>query len=330
VDLSWLDENLTERDAAAVVAVQEAARAVDCPHRPSPDVSSLRAGLRHGWDGDPPTAGLARDGAGRPLGIVDILLPRWDNTHLAWAEVTVDPSARRQGVGRRLFEAALDRVRDAGRTLLIGDAYENAASAGFAKAMGLDQASQQVERAQSLWTLDRARLDREFAAAEPHASDYELVRLPCPVPAELAAGVVAMTAAINDAPTDALDVEDEVFSPDRLRAFEASTEAHGRRLYRVAARHRASGDFGGHTLVGIDGEHPWRGNQFDTSVLRAHRGHRLGTLLKIEMLRWLGECEPQLRTLTTWNAASNAHMIRVNELLGYEVVGKAIGWQRHL
>ncbi len=37
------------------------------------------------------------------------------------------------------------------------------------------------------------------------------------------------------------------------------------------------------------------------------------------MVAWLAEVEPQLAELTTWNAASNAHMIEVNELLGYRV-----------
>jgi hypothetical protein len=40
--------------------------------------------------------------------------------------------------------------------------------------------------------------------------------------------------------------------------------------------------------------------------------------------------EPQLRTIDTGNAASNAYMIRVNEALGYEVVGRIIEGQRRL
>jgi len=58
--------------------------------------------------------------------------------------------------------------------------------------------------------------------------------------------------------------------------------------------------------------------------------HRLGLLLKIEMLRWLGDIEPQLRVLDTWNAATNAHMIGVNEQLGYRVVREGLEWQKHL
>ena len=77
-------------------------------------------------------------------------------------------------------------------------------------------------------------------------------------------------------------------------------------------------------------DHPGFGGQYDTSVVRAHRGHRLGLLLKIEMLRWLGDAEPQLRVLDTWNAATNSHMIAVNERLGYSVIGEGLEWQKHL
>jgi hypothetical protein len=125
-------------------------------------------------------------------------------------------------------------------------------------------------------------------------------------------------------------VEDEVFSPERIRAFEAAQAAHGRRMYQLVARHRETGVLAGHTVVGVESDRPWFGSQFDTSVLRAHRGHRLGLLLKIGMLRWLAEAEPQLRLVETWNAASNDHMIAVNEILGYQVVATATAFQGHL
>ena len=48
------------------------------------------------------------------------------------------------------------------------------------------------------------------------------------------------------------------------------------------------------------------------------------------MMRWLREVEPDLRTITTNNAASNAHMIAVNERLGYRVLGRSMEFQRDL
>ena len=62
----------------------------------------------------------------------------------------------------------------------------------------------------------------------------------------------------------------------------------------------------------------------------AHRGHRLGLLLKSDMLRWLAEVEPALETIDTWNQESNDFMISVNERLGYEVLGRELQFQRDI
>ena len=77
----------------------------------------------------------------------------------------------------------------------------------------------------------------------------------------------------------------------------------------------------------VDAETPAWGEQADTSVVRAHRGHRLGLLLKADMLRWLADKEPQLETLDTWNAESNDHMVGVNQRLGYRVMGRELQFQ---
>ena len=66
----------------------------------------------------------------------------------------------------------------------------------------------------------------------------------------------------------------------------------------------------------------------DTSVARSPRGHRLGRLHKAEMVLWLAEEEPKMTSVDTWNAESNAHMIAVNVLLGYRVMGRKIQFQR--
>ncbi|HEY9377135.1 MAG TPA: GNAT family N-acetyltransferase [Jiangellaceae bacterium] len=332
MQLTWLDpEHLDDRDVAGAVALHEAARLVDSPHQlVGPTLFSYGTFLRQGWDGNPPIAALAQDDKGRVVGVLQVMFPRWDNTHLGSVEVTVDPLARRQGIGRKLFEAGVDRVRSKGRRLVLADCWADSPGVAFAEAMGLERAAVGVQRRQDLHVLDWPRLDAEYAAAESRASGYELVRLAGPTPEDMLPDVATMVAAINDAPFDDLDIEDEVFTPERVRKFETAQLAAKMRIYRVMARERETGSLGGHTMVGVDAEHPGYASQYDTSVLRAHRGHRLGRFLKIAMLQWLADEEPQLRMLDTWNAASNAHMIEVNEVLGYQVVATGIEWQLHL
>jgi hypothetical protein len=129
---------------------------------------------------------------------------------------------------------------------------------------------------------------------------------------------------------DDLEIEDEAYPPDRIRAYEAAQLASGFRFHRMIARHRATGELAGHTVVVVDTERPELGEQHDTSVVRDHRGHRLGALLKAGMVLHLAEVEPQLRTVDTWNAESNGHMIGVNELLGYRVMGRGLQYQRRI
>lgn len=331
MDISWLDGAQPDRrDLDGAVAVLHAANAVDHPQFPPMTTARFRARLRHGGDGDPPEVAVTREG-GRVVGVLRLSLPRWDNTHLSGIQVVIDPGARRRGLGRELFTAGVARAGAQKRRVV--SAWTLAQTSGgvdFLKSMGLDAAATEVLRRLDVLGVDWSGLDRLFAEASPHAADYELVRLPGPVPAELLPAVAALTEAINDAPFEDLAMELEAFPSERIRAFEASVAAHGERLYRVVARHRTTGELAGHTVVTVDRERPGYAGQGDTSVVRAHRGHRLGLLLKVDMLRWLREQEPQVRVIDTGNNGTNAPMIRINEQLGYRVVDKIIQYQRRL
>jgi GNAT superfamily N-acetyltransferase len=302
-----------------LVAVTNAVRAADSPWVHPLTEHECWGELRHGWDGEPAVAVLATvDGADVAAGRYET--STYDNLHLAWLEVEVAPAFRRRGHGSALLEHLVGRARDEGRTSVGLAGYDLPAARAFAGRHGFTQGSVEVHR--------RLHVDGPPALAQPDAAAYELVRWPVRTPPAELAAIAAMTAAINDAPTDDLDVEDELFPPERIAAYEHAWAARGSRMYRVVARHRASGELAGQSVVVVDGERPELAEQHDTSVLAAHRGHRLGMVLKLEVMRWLAEAEPQVREIDTWNAESNDHMIGVNEELGYRVLGRAVDYQR--
>ena len=68
------------------------------------------------------------------------------------------------------------------------------------------------------------------------------------------------------------------------RATDRRVRLQGMRAYTVAARHDASGELGGLTVVEVGSERPEWAFQALTAVARAHRGHRLGLRLKLAML----------------------------------------------
>jgi GNAT superfamily N-acetyltransferase len=322
----------TPDDGDAVLAsleVRNTAAAVDAPWRWPELPAPYTALLRHGWDGEPERPYLATVD-GRVVGAASLELTERDNTHLAWLGLTVLPECRRRGYGTQLFEAMVAEAREAGRRSVGADGWDNEGVLAFARKVGLERRSQALQRRQHLAELAPGLVQRLYDGAAAASPDYELVRLPGRTPAGMVDAMVELVSAINDAPTDDLDVEDEVSTPERLRAYEDGMLARGGRVYRLVARHRKTGALGGHTVVHVEGERPHVGHQHDTAVARAHRGHRLGLRLKAGMVLWLAEAEPQVRILDTWNAESNGHMISVNEALGYRVMGRQIQFQKAL
>ncbi|WP_426246360.1 GNAT family N-acetyltransferase [Nocardioides sp. LHG3406-4] len=314
---------------AELVRITNAARLVDAPFEPEATPYSMEMGIRHGWDGEPGLHLLAVTADG-PVGFVLVNTTEYDNPDLAWLGLLVDPAVRRHGHGSAILEAVLDVCREMDRLNVTAEGWYDDGVHAFATAHGFRRVMVSARRRQDLAALPDGLAEELYAEALPHAGDYELMRIHGRTPDDLIERLATATAAINDAPLDDLDVEDDEFPPERIRAYEEAQLARGPGFYRIVALHRDSGEVAGHTVVAVDPEQPTHGEQHDTSVVTAHRGHRLGQLLKADMVRWLREVEPQLGHVDTWNAASNGHMIGVNERLGYRLLAQGSLYQRRL
>jgi GNAT superfamily N-acetyltransferase len=305
----------------AVACIEEAARQVDDPEA-FPVIPEMRAGqMRYGWDLDPEEPYLyVPEDATDPVGVLVLDMPTRDNLHLVWAQITVHPEHRRRGHGSVIMNEALRKAQEAGRSIVwVGTAEDDQGARKFIENFGFSYASHDARRRQVLAEVNHAELQRLWADAQVAASDYSLERLQPPVSDQVLGELVEVTAAINDAPMGDLTYEDEKFDVQRLRDLETALLGRGECAYRVIARHRETGEVGGHTVVMVHPLRPEVGGQGDTAVARHHRGHRLGLLLKIDMMRWLEDAEPQLKIIETWNNADNKFMINVNEALGYRL-----------
>jgi GNAT superfamily N-acetyltransferase len=325
IEVAWTDGDAVRR----LVEATNAARRLDSPWLHPLTEHECIGELRHGWDGEPAKAFLATV-EGVDVGTGRYETSSYDNLHLAWCEVEIVPELRRVGNGAALLARLVDRARSEGRTSVGVAGWDAEGPQAFAARHGFDPRSVEVHRRQYVVDVDWTVADGLYEDSLEHASAYELVRWEPVTPDGELAALAELTATINDAPTDDLDIEDEAFPPERVAAYEHAWAARGHRLYRVVAKHRETGQLAGQSVVVVDGERPDLAEQHDTSVVAAHRGHGLGLLLKLEMLRWLAEDEPQLREIDTWNAESNDHMIRVNELLGYRVLGRVLDFQRSI
>ena len=175
--------------------------------------------------------------------------------------MVIRPDARRRGFGTAAYEELVGAGRRDGPDQARQVGWDHERTRGFAAARGWEQKSIAVNRRQHLRELEPGLAERLYDEAVAHAGDYELARIEAARPAELLEALAVATAAINDAPLDDLDIEDEVFTADRVAAYENTQIASGHRFYRVIARHRGSGDIAGLTVVTVDSETPRRASR---------------------------------------------------------------------
>jgi GNAT superfamily N-acetyltransferase len=201
------------------VDLANAVNRADAPWETEVPVLRAEARFRVGWDGEPSTPYLARvDGV--VVGGCAISVSNYDNLHLAWVAVIVHPDHRRQGYGSAILAFVEDEVRRMGRTSIGIDGWDCEATRGFTAKHGYDKKHQAIARRQYLAEIDRAELDKHYDEALAAATDYVLERQMLPTPEAELDEIAEMAAAINDAPTDDLDIEDEVFSAERMKAYE--------------------------------------------------------------------------------------------------------------
>lgn len=282
------------------------------------------------------TVGLAAVDSGSTVGAARVRVPLHDNLHLVLATVDLHPGHRRCGVGSALLAEVERRTREFGRSTVVLEHNEPARLAGrspgraFARRHGY-AAAQVEERRELALPPDEDRLTALEAACLPYAAGYRLVGWRDRCPDELVDDRALLARRIStDAPRGELQIEEEQWDGARVRANEAMLRAQDRTFLAAGAVHEASGRLVAVTEIGIPLGVPELAYQWDTLVLREHRGHRLGTLVKIANLRALATASPPSRCVATWNATTNAPMIAVNDALGCEVVGTLVEWQKHL
>jgi hypothetical protein len=179
-----------------------------------------------------------------------------------------------------------------------------------------------VRRVQDLRKVQDGAVARLRETAAQAAAGYSLVRWVGVTPEGFLGRMAALQNAMNDAPHPD-GVEPHAWDARQVRErLDAWIASSARRRYSVAAVHDATGEMAALTAVSVDPDMPEWGRQWVTTVTRPHRGHRLGLLVKTGMISWLAEAEPRVERIVTWNAASNQHMIGINESLGYEVAGR--------
>jgi len=179
--------------------------------------------------------------------------------------------------------------------------------------------------------LDVAELERRLAEARARTGEGYVIREWTGTTPESFRDDMAVlyTRMSTDAPQGALDAPEDVWTGDRVAEHEERTNADGTVLLTVAAE-GADGRLAGFTQLSVPPTASAPVEQRDTLVLREHRGHALGMLLKLANLAQLERTRPGHPSITTWNADENRHMLSVNEALGFVPMGYEGAWKLEL
>jgi GNAT superfamily N-acetyltransferase len=284
-------------------------------------------------DPDNETSLLGAYAGDQMVGSALTVLPLKDNTHLGALEVYVPPDHRRRGVGSALLARAEEIVVAAGRRTLLADVRvpvdDDSDDSRWAEARGYAVANVDTVKVVDL-AATADRLPGLGARAAERQGDYRLAWWTDPAPEEhLASLAAAMSRFIEEIPLGDLDLEPEVWTPERLRGRESRRAAQQRDQLTVVAL-APSGEVAGYTDLVVAPHAPRHASIGDTLVLPNHRGHRLGLAMKVLLHQQVRALHPRAELIATGNATTNTFMNAVNEQLGYRPVDRSLELQKVL
>jgi GNAT superfamily N-acetyltransferase len=273
-----------------------------------------------------------------------------EDTGVAWVSIQVLAEHRNRGIGSALADA-LDAIAVAeSKSKLIvytvsktGEGGRIAPPTGFGSVpagnaevrflLARGYTLEQVERGSRLaLPVDADLLRTKLAEASAAAGDDYMVhswsdRTPERWQADMAHLFTRMS---TDAPSAGLDEPEDLWSIERLIAAEDRLDAGPRSTLAAAIEHVPTGRLIAYTTLSLPAEPDRPVSQEDTLVLREHRGHRLGMLLKVANLLNLEREHPGYPSVITFNAEENRHMLDVNEAVGFVPMGYEGAWKRML
>ena len=257
-----------------------------------------------------------------------------------WARITVLASHRGQGIGAALAQHIDALARAEGRSKIItffpspdapGDRV--AAPTGFGSVpAGNPEVRFALAHGYRLEQVERgSRLTLPVAVEVEPPADYRLhYWINNTPPAWLEQMALLNTRMSTDAPTAGLEEPEDVMTVERLLEQEAAI-ANGPRSYlHAAVEHIPTGVLAGFTTLSVPAETDRTINQYTTIVLKEHRGHRLGMLLKLANLDHLQRMRPGYPSIITFNALENRFMLNVNEAVGFVAIGHEGAWRKDL
>jgi GNAT superfamily N-acetyltransferase len=285
---------------------------------------------------------------GEAVGRAMLHVPLEEGSEVAEPRIEILPEHWGRGAGRTALEHLEALARDRGRTTLHGwtNHFELGgerlpAKTGWGSvpvdhhARTLQSAGYELGQVYRASTLDVSGsmdgIQVLLGEARQAADGYRVVSWTLPTPADRRDGYARMKARMStDAPSGDMTYDEESWDGERISRMDDRMVAQGYTGLVGAVEHIASGELVAYNELYHLGERSNHTDQNDTLVLKEHRGHRLGMLVKCENLLLWREMMPESTKVMTHNAEENRPMLDINEAMGFVPTAYSGAWQKKL
>lgn len=295
--------------------------------------------------------GFTAERDGRIIGAVTAMYAQRDDSETLDFDLMVDPGHWGGGVEEALLAAIEEEAQRLGRTVVQtwtlhrpdppSDPLQPSTGWGVIPAndpqtrfhLENGYTLEQVERNSAFdlrgpFDLVERMLAEALAAA---GDDYRVVTWTSPTPEEHIDSFAHVISRMStDVPAGGLVIEEEKWDADRVRRRDARLRNQGLTVSVACVEHVPTSRIVAYNelVIGEDGTAATQ--QYGTLVVKEHRGHRLGVIIKCaNLLRWR-EIAPESPRVSTFNAEENRHMLDINEAIGFVPVSYAGAWKKVL